>query len=350
MNSQYPQYHSLVDKLAAKVITRVVTDGLPMEDAIKEAIHFAELSRQQTIHLCFTLADYGLVYNGEPKDYFYTPADMGKAFPSTNNGYVVYANKKPNELEPIFESIQQLKTAGFNNNDILDINSELDGILSIMDNYSQEFSQRLNGDKGLEMAASISSRTAQAIDVEKPTPENLKNVGENPTAPETPAPNIPDQAPVEFNEEDTEPAADETEFVDEGSDATSTGATVTISPSPSELNERISKAPKWSVDNILSIDKAKSYYENLKKELENVVLNDMISIGDDLMSEYDDARHSIDEQINKIDEAQKQTTKLEEKQEDLQSEFQEQPAGNEAPTDSLIAAEEGVEQPEIEEK
>ena len=118
MSGSYPSYHSLVDKLAAKVITRIVTDGVSMEDAIKEAVNYADLSKQQTIHLCFTLQDYGLVYNGEPKDYFYTPSDMGKGFPSTQNGYVVYANKT-SKYEPLFEAVHQLKTAGFSNEEIM---------------------------------------------------------------------------------------------------------------------------------------------------------------------------------------------------------------------------------------
>ena len=92
MPGSYPFYHSLVEKLAGKVISRVVHDGADLGSAIKEAANFAKLSRQQTIHMCAILQDYGMQYNGDPKDYFYSPDDLGKDFPNTEKGYVVYAN------------------------------------------------------------------------------------------------------------------------------------------------------------------------------------------------------------------------------------------------------------------
>ena len=36
MPNSYPFYHSLVEQLATKVITRIAQDGVSMEDAIKE--------------------------------------------------------------------------------------------------------------------------------------------------------------------------------------------------------------------------------------------------------------------------------------------------------------------------
>lgn len=346
MPGNYPFYHSLVDKLAAKVINRIAADGVSMEDAILEAINYAELTKQQVIHLCATLADYGMVYNGEPKDFFYTPADMGKDFPSIENGYVVYANKKDDDYEPLFEAVHQFKKAGFTNEQILDVNPNLDAIIAMVDEYQKKYFDVLNAhEQPLQMAASvISSRevTAQAVDVEKPTPENIdKALGGEPAA-QAPAP------AEEMVEETPEamPTGDETVFEDETGvgEAAPGGASVTITPSPSELKEKVSKAPKWTVENILSIDKAKNYYDNLRKELEEVVFNDKISMGEDVMKQYDEARASIDEQVNKIDEAQKATKKVEEKKDDIEQEFQEPaPEGNEKPTEGLLAENEGLE-------
>jgi hypothetical protein len=347
MAGVYPFYHSLIDKLAAKVITRIATDGMSMEDAIKEAINIADLDKKETLHLCMTLADYGLVYNGEPKDYFYTSGDMGKDFPNAEQGYVVYATKKADKTAKLFEAIHQWKEAGFTSDQILDINPELEDIISIVDHYQSKYVDVMNQQEPMQMAAGlISHRMAQALDVEKPTPENINEAlqGE-----EAPAPAPAEEAPAEEMVEETPqagPSEDETVFEDEvGGEEPTGGATVTISPSPEELQEKLSKAPKWSVDSILSIEKAKAYYDNLKKEMEEVVLNDKISMGEDLMKQYDEARAAIEEQVNKIDDAQKETKKLEEKKDDIEEEFQAPgpEAQGEQPTESLIAEEEGFE-------
>ncbi len=333
MPESYPFYHSLVEQLAAKVITRIVSDGASMEDAIKETIHYADLDRQQVIHLCLTLQDYGLTANSDPKNYFYTPSDMGKAFPSTENGYVVYASQKKN-LAPVFAAVEELKAIGFNNQEILDINPDLNDILSLIDEFASKYVNVLNGQPEMQMAAGLlSSRsvTAQAVDVEAPTPDNIKQVMDD--APveqpaEAPAPDAP-----------AEPTAggDETFFEDEEAPAEAPGgASVTISPSPEELQEKVSGAPQWTVDNILSIDKARAYYESLKKDLEDIVLNDKITIGEELMQKYNEQRSAIDEAINKIDDAQKDTKKLEKKEDELESEYEEVPAGD-VPTEGQIA-------------
>lgn len=340
MPDSYPFYHSLVDQLAAKVITRIAQDGVAMEDAVKEAIHFAGLDRQQVIHLCFTLQEYGLVANNDPKNYFYTPREMGKAFPSVDNGYVVYASKK--ELDPVFAAIEELKSIGFTNQEITDINPELNNILSLVDEFEHKYHNVMNGQPEMQMAAGlISSRQvkAQAVDVEKPTPDNINNVlNDQPADTAAPSPAPAPEAPTEDTPTDT--GGDETFFEDEeGAAPEAGGATVTISPSPADLKDKISKAPQWSVENILSIDKAKAYYEKMKKDLEDIVLNDKITIGEELMKEYNDARSSIDEAINKIDDAQKDTKKLEEKQDDLEQQYEEVPEGDK-PTESLIANEE----------
>jgi hypothetical protein len=348
MAGVYPFYHSLIDKLAAKVITRIATDGMSMEDAIKEAINLADLDKKETLHLCMTLADYGLVYNGEPKDYFYTSGDMGKDFPNGEQGYVVYATKKTDKNARLFEAIHQWKEAGFTNEQILDINPELEDILSIVDHYQNKYVDVMNQHEPMQMAAGlISSRTikAQAVDVEKPTPENINQALEGEEAPAAPAAEAPAEEMVEETPQ-AGPSDDETVFEDEVGGAEPTGgATVTISPSPEELNEKLQKAPKWSVDSILSIEKAKAYYDNLKKEMEEVVLNDKISMGEELMKQYDEARAAIEEQVNKIDDAQKETKKLEEKKDDIEEEFQAPgpEAAGEQPTESLIAEEEGFE-------
>ena len=340
MPESYPFYHSLVEQLAAKVITRIAQDGVAMEDAIKESIHYADLDRQQVIHLCFTLQDYGLTANTDPKSYFYTPSDMGKAFPSVDNGYVVYANKK-NDLKPVFAAVEELRALGFTSQEITDINPELNDIMALMDEYQGKFFDVLHGQpQEMQLAAGLLSsrtRTAQPIDVQPPTPDKIKEaVDEAPVEEPTPADEAPAEAPVE------EPTAggDETFFEDEeGAAAPAGGATVTISPSPEELQEKITAAPKWTVENILSIDKARAYYDAMKKDLEDIVLNDKITIGEELMQKYNEQRSAIDEAINKIDDAQKDTKKLEKKEDELESEYEDVPAGD-VPTEGQIAAEE----------
>jgi len=342
MPDSYPFYHSLVEQLAAKVITRIAQDGVSMEDAIKESIHFANLDRQQVIHLCFTLQDYGLSANNDPKSYFYVANDMGKAFPSVDNGYVVYAGKKQG-LNSVFAAVEELKALGFTNEEIVDINPELNNILKLINEVESKYHNVMNsqGDE-LQMAAkSISTRTVkgQAVDVQAPTPDNLKQVQDDAPVVE------PDAAPAgeaPAEEMPTDAGGDETFFEDEGGEGAAPaagGATVTISPSPEELKEQISKAPKWTVENVLSIDKAKAYYEQLKKDLEEIVLNDKITIGEELMQQYNEQRSAIDEAINKIGDAQKDTKKLEKKEDDLESEYEDVPAGD-VPTEGQIANEE----------
>lgn len=344
MPDSYPFYHSLVEQLAAKVITRIVQDGVAMEDAIKESIHYAGLDRQQVIHLCFTLQDYGLDGNYDPKNYFYTSSDMGKAFPSTDNGYVVYASKR-NELAPVFAAVEELRAIGFSNQEIVDINPELNDILALVDEFASKYENVMHQQHQPEMqmaAGLISSRTkkAQAVDVEAPTPDKIKEVmDDSPVeqpAGETPAPEAPAAEPTA--------GGDETFFEDEAAPAAEGGASVTISPSPEELSEKITGAPKWTVENILSIDKARAYYEGMKKDLEDIVLNDKIKIGEELMQKYNEQRSAIDEALNKIDDAQKDTKKLEKKEDELEDQYEEVPAGD-VPTEGQIATEEPVPAP-----
>ena len=342
MPDSYPFYHSLVEQLAAKVITRIAQDGAGMEEAIKEAIHFADLDRQQVIHLCFTLQEYGLSANNDPKNYFYVAKDMGKAFPSVDNGYVVYAGQKTN-LSPVFAAVEELKKIGFTNEEITDINPELDSILQLIDDVQVKYFDVLNQHEPMQMAASVISRrsvNAQAApaDVQAPTLDNLNQVEDNAPVVEPDAAPAPTAGGDEtfFDDEEAADKAAESDF-----NGTAGGATVTISPSPEELKDKISKAPKWTVENVLSIDKAKAYYEQLKKDLEEIVLNDKITIGEDLMQQYNEQRSAIDESINKIDDAQKDTKKLEKKENDLETQYEDVPAGD-VPTEGQIAGEEGA--------
>jgi hypothetical protein len=137
----YPQHLSFVERLAKKVITRVVSDGLPLDNAVKEAVSFAKLNTQQIFHLCSVLEDWGQVINGDQKNYFYTATDMGKQFPNSQNGYVVYASAKAKDgrMKEVFKTVEALKKQGFTDKDILNINNELAEVLAVMNEFNADY-------------------------------------------------------------------------------------------------------------------------------------------------------------------------------------------------------------------
>jgi predicted nuclease with TOPRIM domain len=137
----------------------------------------------------------------------------------------------------------------------------------------------------------------------------------------------------------------------------------TVRPTPADLESKISDAPEWEVENILSIQSAENFYNNLRKELEAVVFNENIVLGKDSLKKYDGIRAKIDEQLDKIKEAQKEKKKLEEKETDLEDKFEggedemasddlgdlppipgEENLEGEAPTEEIVT-EEGQESP-----
>jgi hypothetical protein len=392
----YPQYHSLVEKLAAKVITRVVTDGVSLSNAIKEAVNFAELDRQQTIHMCSMLQDYGMVYNGTDRDYFHMSEDMGKDFPNTPNGYVVYAGQKTGNMDRVFDVIAEFKKAGLTDEEIGSFNPNLgpileaikgieDNYLSIVDDvragkpitehsYTWETEQDPIAEEkpfapfGIEsepqeellQAANSKKRgnfykLAQPVEaeVEPASPDNMKEALQSANEEEAPAEGgdlgggeevaadeemVVEDAPVEGGED---LGGEEFEVGgDEG------GVSATVKPSPADLQKEIDSAPKWEVENILSIQIAENYYGNMRKKLDAVVFNENIMLDPESMKKYDAVRGKIDEQIEKLKDAQKQTKKLETKENDLEEEFEvgeggEEPAPEataegEVPTEELL--------------
>lgn len=96
---------------------------------------------------------------------------------------------------------------------------------------------------------------------------------------------------------------------------------VDVTPSPSELMQMAKEGPQWEIQNMLSINKAEEYYNQLKKELEAVVFNPNIKMDLNGIAQYDKVRNSIDGELNKIKEAIKGTEKIEKKQEKLEEEI-----------------------------
>ena len=370
----HPPYHALVEKLAAKVITRVVKDGISLSNAITEAVKFAELDRQQTIHMCSLLQDYGMVYNGDHNNYFFMPEDMGKDFPNTPNGYVVYANKKNKNMDKVFDTIAQFKKAGLTDEEIVAFNPNiapiLEAVSQIESNYlgivedlrsgvspeqaeMPQFSWQ--GEKeevkpftpfgaeqpieNLQMAASAKrgsffKQAQEEAEVDTATPENLKKSLQDANK---------EAAPAEGGDADMgdlgDLGGDEDAPKEEGIDedlgglegdaggeefevSDESGVKATVRPSPSDLESEVSSAPKWEVDNILSIQVAENYYGSMRKKLDAVVFNENIMLDEESIKKYDAVRQKIDEQLEKIKDAQKETKKVEKKENELEQEFE----------------------------
>jgi hypothetical protein len=378
----YPMYHSLAEKMAAKVITRVVSDGVALSDAIKEAVKYADLTRQQTIHMCAVLQDYGMVYNGDAKNYFHITEDMGKAFPNAVDGYNVYAHSngklKTGTLNKIFATIDELRKRGFKDDEIVAFNPDLESILAAINDadaklhrISSELNTRIqesntsvsapapavstpaanevDEEEALELAAMFSkdrivSAQVQDVEVEAPTDENVANTLQEATSG---ADEQTDDA-ISFREDATDAADDDLGNVDveeEFSEGENLGGSVNakVRPTPEEIESRLADAPKWEVRNILSIQSAEKFYDNLRKELEAVVFNENIVLDEDALTKYDQIRAKIDGEVDKISSAQKETKKLEEKETDLEEQFEEQPtedlAAGELPTEEIIEEE-----------
>jgi len=153
--------------------------------------------------------------------------------------------------------------------------------------------------------------TAQEVNVEEADPAEdaggLEGLGE-----------LPDEGA------DPEPAGAEELTVEETAPAEDTGAiNVEVTPSPSELTQMAQAGPAWEISNMLSIQKAEEYYNQLKKQLEDVVFNPNIKIDLNGVAQYDKVRSMIDAELNKINEATKGKEKLEKKEDELEEEINE---------------------------
>ena len=142
----FPEYRGIVDSLALKVITRVVSDGQPLKLAVREAIKLAELNKQDIFYLLSRLQDFGMVHNGDPKNYWTSGLGEGisddgiEAIPGTN--YYASNNKnvktavmsKDAELFELFSSVNDLRESGINDEDIVKANPEMKTVLDVMNN------------------------------------------------------------------------------------------------------------------------------------------------------------------------------------------------------------------------
>jgi len=114
-------------------------------------------------------------------------------------------------------------------------------------------------------------------------------------------------------------AAPEGDLTVEEGDA-SAGMNVEATPSPAELTDMAQQGPQWEIDNMLSINKAEEYYNQLKKDLEAVAFNPNIKMDLNGISQYDKVRNMIDAELNKIKEAIKGKEKIEKKEYKLEEE------------------------------
>jgi hypothetical protein len=320
----YPKL--FIEQIARKVVSRVITDGIALDEAIKEAIKFADLDKQQIIHLCSTLQDYNMPYSGDGRSYFHTNKELGDAVPVSRDGFNTYASL--NNVKQIFAEIQQLKDQGMSNEQILDINPELEELIDALDNVEGKFGNILrdvnnmedvNNTEEMQIAARSTKniKTAQEAEVKEANPENLNE--------------ITNEEPKEELSVDNEKLPENNEELPEEDLSVAGEVSAKITPGPEELMSEIQKAPKWDVNNMLSVSKAESYFKKLKEELETVVYNENISIDMDGLNQYDKVREAIDKELNKIEEAQKAKEKLEKKEIDMQEKFQE-----DKPTEELI--------------
>jgi len=385
----YPQHLSFVERLAKKVISRVVSDGIPLDNAVKEAVSFQQLNTQQIFHLCSVLEDWGQVFNGDPKNYFYTATDMGKEFPNSQNGYVVYAsaNGKNDKMNQVFKTVTALKKQGFTDKDILNINDNLQEVLNVINEFDADYKtlvseyQNSSAELGQQVpekgwmergkdwvgqqvnnlvpqpgmtpaSASSNAKTviAQVIpgeevdenpETQKATPANVEKLKAEPEL-EVDEEELGGDS---FGEDDLGDLEIGEEDVDLGGDMeeSSGGASAPIRPTPGELMKRIEEAPKWEVANVLSMQMAETYYKNIQKDFEALTNNPNIDLaGSSAIGEYEKVRAQIEESINKIGEATKGAEKIEKKEDELEDKYE---SKTDIPTEELIAGEAIDEEP-----
>jgi hypothetical protein len=171
------------------------------------------------------------------------------------------------------------------------------------------------------------------VAAEEPNPENIKGLLDEANAPEG-----GDEAATGGGLDLGDTGTDDAGDLDLGDDLGGEEGSVSakVSPAPSELKERLSSKPEWSIDNILSIQQAEKFLEGIRKDMEAVVFNENIILDQDSVKQYDDIREMIDGELEKIKEAQKQTKKLEDKENDLEEEFQVNDQNQEVPTEEMI--------------
>ena len=402
----YPKNTLVVEDAANKVITRVVSDGMNLKDAIREAIRLANFNQQDIFALLCRLESVGMAHYGDYKNYWVSGwgQGIGEAGTDTNNGTNYYASNnqktitseyKPNEDFILFAEIDKLRSLGMTGEDIKSINPELENAVNIMEEIDSVVASvdKEILTKTAETEVEIDSLLKSLIEKAKPIYERLKEAGKNigieeiiyklsggkfpnidwakytpliktyipdyqPLAAVEPKGMVFDKAqasgeskivtaqelkdaPVETpapKEDISVEEAPETESVldnlpkedvsvDEAPSEEVSGGSVSaeVTPSPEEIEEMAQQGPEWQIENLLSIEKALNYYEELSKQLESVVFNPNLKLSIEDVAKYDRIRNSIDGEINKINEAQKGKEKLEKKEDKLKEEI-EQPS------------------------
>jgi len=385
--ASYPPHLSFIERLAKKVITRVVSDGIQLDNAIKEASSFAKLSTQQMFHLCSVLEDYGQVFNGDSKNYYFTPNEMGKEFPKSQNGYVVYAglNNKTSRMGEVFKTVEALKKKGFSDKDILNINGELKEVLDVMAEFDTNYKSLVNeyessqtqqsqpntsgesllekgkdwvaknilpqpglspvpaSDKNRMVVGQLTVEEDDNKDTQKATPNSVEQLK---SAPAEDTLEVTEEESLDFGgdnndlsvEEDSDFGSDENIGLGEGGDNGDMGGNISasIKPTPEDLMSKMESAPKWEVKNVLSMQMAERYYKEIQKDLDAVVSNPNIdwSSAADAVSKYDKARASIEAALEKISEAQKGAEKIEKKEVELEEKYK---SKSDIPTEELIS-------------
>ena len=139
--------YGVVDLLANKVITRVVSDGQSLRNAIREAIKVGELNQQEVFQILARLQSIGMVHNGDPKNYWAGGygEDLGpdaiNAVPGTNyyasdnNKVVTSSLNKDSELYELFESIENLRDAGVDDEAMIKANPDIKDVLEAMSQH-----------------------------------------------------------------------------------------------------------------------------------------------------------------------------------------------------------------------
>ncbi len=357
--ASYPNINaSLYEELAGKVITRVVSDGQSIRNAVREAVKIAELNKQEIVILMSVLQRFGMVQNGDYKNYWTNGFDefVGSEGLNTNQGTNYYASSKSKivtaeekSVFPLFEEVNNLKKSNFSDSEILQINPELEEIVATINNVNK-IMEKLSSESfnDININKFIEAKSFNLNEFKKIAQELKDELGQNGVANDAP---LTDDKSLPQNDsiEPLEQGVPNLE-VSEGDNGLDSGLggeiSVEVTPTPEELSQMAKEGPQWDIKNVLSISKAEEYYSQLRGQLEEVVFNKNIKMDMETVSKYDKIREQIDNQLNKIKEAQKGVEKIEKKEEQLQSKVQPGDLNNveEEPSVQMKAQEPSLEQ------
>jgi hypothetical protein len=318
---------------------------------------------------------------------------MGKQFPNSQNGYVVYAsaNNKNEKLNQVFKTVTALKKQGFADKDILNINNDLKEVLSVINEFDSDYKTLVSEYEAAKATPSAQPQQApekgwmekgkdwlgQQVQNVMPQPglapvpasSNSKIttaalpgevIDENPETQKATAQNVEGlkaepKADLEVPEVEPELGAEGDDFGDLevpeddalGGDlgAAEGGTTAPIRPTPSDFMKKIEEAPKWEVANVLSMQMAESYFKNIQKDFDALTNNPNIDLaGSSAIGEYEKVRAKIEESLSKITEATKGAEKIEKKEDELEEKYE---STGDVPTEEMIAGEPIEEEPVV---